>query len=1018
MRETVDKVNDILRMFLEIVQLIVREPHYKWNFTVRVPGFWAGLISGRIRHVRESKERIDPELVDEVFFPLVPLIIDFERLALNEGSDKLRSANYFGVLGGVDDAYKVSKPILPFLDAIACKRDELRLEKRLEDDPDTATLPSGYPRGLALQHLLPGRELVHCAHKFPDAMPFVASRLAAVAEPSEEMLNVVSPEFVKKGLPVDKLDFAIKSIIAGPSKRDNEKELEQIWQRFSEALRTHPEHLEIFKNWLADLALREDLKNAATVIRPPPARLVHTWLGHDSDDVVEWDPRGLERPGVTAVESEPRPTILTCRLELVDFVSFLKSKIAPENPLRVWRQLDTSIPPVQREAVALSALLYLDTMSRGTKRVLSRPWPNAKSPRYPSIYLADEFLTEVAKAGNRAIIAAAQALTQSGACLPAQLLRQVAYSLLDMLSDAHNQPPNYSTMLSATIDLIKVVQAASQPQTSVDLFMRVIQSFPDASSYHRQLRLHKLGSFLRPPDAEALVKNFADYACGSSTTSISNEDKSQGFVNGKSVKVTTIKMLAQLLGGATFIPLSVCLGTLQRLFYSSRHIDVRTEVVLAVMELFSRGTDTADVYSAFASMAMMASGPSERETVSDSDWAAIEHGDKPIPEVSAATDRPLLDLFVSVASSKLPTPLRAEYVEHVLLPLLEQSSRQHHRWINCFLSQISLDAQEERAVAALTEFLPFNPSVTNVVLNMWDAYLPLSYLQRHRSWAFAHLVYPSLVTINKKLSAKFKGWKNRSDGKHWLELQSDLRGREPASTLIPRLRKSDTKIAGGITIPEVAEEYIERAKVVVRHPLKLDWEYRRLVVSPQIALSPLTLLKQELDKTKNNKERQLLESLIEQICADIKSLRTPQWSADPNRSPALLPSDLDLELIRLPSPSNNPGVEDPVSVFSTELVGLLKKYAGDPLFLLEIEKLKAQVDNVKKGDLPALALQLGKATNEDGLFSRLKIEIARHALSKAKTKDVRDNRDVISMVHAWRKSQHEWLRNVGYTVPL
>lgn len=162
-------------------------------------------------------------------------------------------------------------------------------------------------------------------------------------------------------------------------------------------------------------------------------------------------------------------------------------------------------------------------------------------------------------------------------------------------------------------------------------------------------------------------------------------------------------MLAQLLADATFIEISTCLRILKNIFDSNRHIDVRSEVVITVFRLLHRAADFSSVFTAMASMANAASGPSEREAMSETDWLAAEKSERPLPEVAPLSDRPLFECFLKTAFHYLPEQHRREYLHKVLLPLLEESTRQHTRWIRCFLSQFRLTPDEDNAITSLSK---------------------------------------------------------------------------------------------------------------------------------------------------------------------------------------------------------------------------------------------------------------------------------------------------------------------------
>ncbi|GFG13347.1 hypothetical protein IFM5058_06401 [Aspergillus udagawae] len=1035
LKAVVEQSNEILQLYLDIVHRIVCEPHYQNSLTSGIPHLFSGIITQRIENFASldmTSQGAEPERVDALFYSLLPIILEFERLANNEGTNKFTWSGFGGAVSRIDRLYDVHEAVLPFLDRMAYERNQFWVEKRRNDNPRFMDLPLGFPLGLPLEYLLPSLELTHLANRYPDDMPYIASRLADLMVPSTSvMLSVVPASAARGNYPIDSLDYGVRAVIEDPSEAVKEKELLQIWERFSAALRPYPDQLEVFKEWLAGLARQEGLREAANIIQqplPPRKFWVTAYFEQcfDMDHVVEWDPRpdpALVDSPSTETEPEEKKvehTILICRMGAAN--RFIRNNIQPEeDPLRIWSHTDRSVPTLEREAVALSALLYLETLNQQTKRILRCPWPhNVSSPRYPAIFLADEFLTAFETRGNRAIYAATNALKKCIKFVPAQLLRDVVVSLLDMLTKNSNKnQPNYSTILSVTMKLIKLLQETDQPQLAIDVVFRILKFFPDASSYHRQMRLWTLGARLLPQDASLMVKTFASFVCDAGKPKAEQSDgHDPSTKNPPYVKITTIKMLAQFLADATFVDISTCIHILQNIFDSNRHIvDVRIQVVMTVLRQFRRVADATPVFAVLASMASAASGPNEREAISEADWLAAEKGERPLPEVASVYHRPLFGSFLKTAFF-LPEHFHKEYVHKVLLPLLEESARQHTRWIRCFLSQVHLTPEEDNAITSLSKIWAFDPSAIDSLFDTWRPYLPKPYLRQHRCWALAYLQYPHVETINKKLSAKNKGWQDNAEGKHWLTLVSHLRSRTPSAAIDKGIAAGvQTQVEGDITASDLVDEYICRAGIVTRHPVRFDKELNRFVVSVETSLESLKILKEKMRFASDPERYDLLEGMMERIVTDIESLRTAQWMEDPYRSPAVLPSRLAIEMLLLPSPTYNPRTNQPGMEFGRRLMDLVKRFANNPVLLVEIDAVKAQVVDVKEKDLGSFALLFGNDGEEgqETLYRRLKVDISRCALKRIKSEDLRQNKQLMAMIRRWKASSSEWVRQVGWS---
>lgn len=272
--------------------------------------------------------------------------------------------------------------------------------------------------------------------------------------------------------------------------------------------------------------------------------------------------------------------------------------------------------------------------------------------------------------------------------------------------------------------------------------------------------------------------------------------------------------------------------------------------------------------------------------------------------------------------------------------------------------------------------------------------------------------------INGKLSVINTGWRGSTEGKHWLTLLSHLCSCKPFSAIGDSIAAGvQTQVKGGITVSDLVDEYICRAGIVTQHPARFDKKLDRLVVSRQTSLESLTILKANMRFVSNRGRSDLLQGMMERIVADIESLRTAQWKEDPFRSPAVLPSRLEMDMLLLPAPEHNPRTKDPANEFGKRFLDLVKKFADDPLLLVEFDTVKAQVSDVKVKDLASFALLFGSDAEEDQetLYRRLKIDIARCALKRIKSEDLRQNKQLKAMIRRWKASSSEWVRQVGWS---
>jgi len=133
--------------------------------------------------------------------------------------------------------------------------------------------------------------------------------------------------------------------------------------------------------------------------------------------------------------------------------------------LDIWRPNVNlrKLPLPNKEALVVSAILFLDSLTIGSTRLLSKAFPeNALRPRYPPLYLDYEFLSTVGKARGAAF-AAVQVLQELVATVPPTLLRDLAHSLLKTLNELPTTSTKYPELQNATFEVIALLPLSDRP---------------------------------------------------------------------------------------------------------------------------------------------------------------------------------------------------------------------------------------------------------------------------------------------------------------------------------------------------------------------------------------------------------------------------------------------------------------------------------------------------------------------------------------------------------------------------
>lgn len=1053
----VKKANQSLKGLLVTLLLLLREPGARQSMMARhtVSDLFNNIVRNRMDAVKqysESNLATESELADILLESLIPIIIDYEREGNTEGQTALHWGGAKGLLTALKYPKSPSPADLGFLDRLARERDKLWQEIRVNRNPDILTWVNGLPKGLPIQRLIFHSEWCYHILRRPSEAPYLANRANETLFGSLDVVMTAIPENIEPDLDfVDDLYFLIlaylgeRKYIGGSEKIEQEKRAMHIWEYYSTMLQPHPLYLELFQDWLSDQLHDIGLHEAANVIQPSllmaPSKPVVLSMPMASDAVAEWDPQegiGEDIEMLIVADEMPRKvpyTILNYRMKqqrvLPNRYASIRKKPRPtpkrRSPLSIWlvdRQALRKVPreklTATREAVILSALLFLDTFTKNS-RILQTRFPNVEYPRYPSTYLADEFITRLTdetprnsrkhkrliEEGPRSLMRGAlRALGEFHRDIPAHLLRDLIWSFMDALKTSPNAPM-YSDILWCAFELIKVLLLADQPHLVVDVALRVWMDFTEESSYHRAVSLVKLGKTLTPGQASELMRKFSAYV-----RDVLREQKKPGSDQDKPfIKVTTVKMLAQALAEADFLSQATCLQLLREIYTASRHIDVRVAVFSSILELISSSNDP-ESYKLFTSVALIAAGPSERDTITEEDWQAAENGG-PIPKIVHNPDRPILDLVIHAAFRKLPERLKSDYVRTVLLPLVQESTSQHTRWMTCFLHRLGLSLSE--LGISDSEIGPFSSTLVDKILSTWFRYLPATYLKhQHRSWALSYRRHTSFNRIAERLASTRDPIRKDTEAKHhWTEYLNSRRDLSPLNELEKILNTVDTKVRDGITIETILEEYASRAELMIKFPLKYD---NLLVKHTLYTNQPLEILDSLRQRRLSFSYPDRITGLMTTVIQSIERVRIEGWAPHITSYPVTLPTPLQCEIALLPSPRSHvvlPALDE----FVAGITGLIHKYEGDPTLVMELDSLKKILSEIRKEDTIACALLIGKIDSQEHESGRvetwLRVKLAQTLLSKV---DLVLHKDVADMVRSWKESNYEMVRQVGWAL--
>ncbi|KAL5346526.1 hypothetical protein ACLOAV_008797 [Pseudogymnoascus australis] len=998
LKSLVDEANSLLLLHIEAALQYLREPGFQPLVYQHFSTLLCRIFSERIDGV-QTLQRLglgsESELVSILIESMMPILTLYEETSLADGNEQLGWVHP----NGITPSFKPSLLALPFLDELARRRDELWARNRLNRNDLLSTLDEA---------------------------------LAAVPRNTD----VIGPF-------VDSLPIAIRSYVGSGSSGEVFGRIQRVWEHYSQVIPAAAGHIEMVKSLLKKIAAAAGIEWMKEDMASPPPSLPVSENNPGVDlEPVEWDPRpnggGCDDEIMEIDEVDKKPkNLLLCRLSATEGTPHWQWKEhifkepenwSPAKPVdsqqsfwRTWVSQIHKLPTSSRDAVVASAMLYLDAFAAGDIRLLSNQFPaGVLHPRYPPMYLDYEFLSSIGRSSNTReyINDAILALRKLKSIVPPALLRDLANSMLNKLIHKRTYggnyyDHNYIILESATFKVISLLSLTDQPRLAYSLAVRVVEKMPGSSSWHRKLISVGLCRRLCSTHAEEMLQNFSCFILASiERQHANNETEKVGRGLGldpnekQYVKVTTLKLLAELLQSGNFVSGEISLDILQSLFVKSNHIDVKAAALGAIIDLLGKNVRLGlepdiRVYNALTSFADAAAGPDERSVVSEAEWIAAENGG-PLPNCD--DHRPLLDLFL-MAKGKIPAKFHDDYVRSVLLKIFDKSTRQHTRWMRIFLGRCKLSTKE----APVALFGPFIDNYENKLLSSWSDCISKDYLLRSRELSMGYRDCERLAHIEKELNAGDPTLAETDAGMHW---NNYLRGRMDYKLAFETLgqlvmsKDLQPRFPNGITLEDVEEEYFQRVTIAAREPrYGLDG-------NPIVSLKPfefaINILLSRSDAGNMPESRR---RLLERIVADVRDLHSQTWPEGSPEKPPLLPSLWNL--------CCSLAMTSPTAELVESVNSLCEECAQSSFAMGDYKQLVKAVGTITSDSQISLLVKLGKAAqNEHDTFAGcIKVQLAHYLLRKIKDITTMDRRtEVESLLKSWLNSSNENIRRIAFNV--
>lgn len=698
----VRKGNAAVLLLLETAATCQKEPSFYVNHWREVLHLFVDVVQRRLERVNKLQSRL--HLTDETMFELVwentlEVLISAEKLGLNADNEKLQYNEVGGPLAvWSEDDLEVKNPrlaTLRFLDTLAKRRDDLWCDYRRGLSPAVATLQAPWPRGLPTQSLLP----VNLESRIPQgALPYIQSRALKVifSEPADVLRKI--PEDAESrsaiGCFVDDYSKALRVHLVEGDEDERQRRTEAAWAyattslseaRFS-PLEARRYFEAIFEEAEAPLSSFESLRYPE---RPTPK--LPSW---DDMELDEWHPDAGPHPD-NIQERDLEPTCLDCMTSPIFNRDIKAEFVVPEPRITAvpmpdfWdlNRFGSVIPPDVKDAYTAAALLAMDGLSKASSKMLAAPFP-ATDTRYPALFLDADFLDR-----RYAIDWLPDRLLGD---TPPALLEQLTSSLMHKLCEA--QDPS-SSLVTWAFRTLESLAWSDKPGLAIQYIVNTLVNLPDQSSWHRIMLHPGILKRLSEQQCRDLVSQLADTisersrnaAHASATSQDATATKEDAPIRGRYVKVTTVKLLAQLMSDAEFVAEAYSVDVLIKLFQESSHIDIRVAIVESLTNIYNttRGDDTAEtIIKALESYVVpVAAEISERNPMSEQRWTECEELGQ-APELGSSLEAPIRQALVChIQQQRADSTATRSLVKRLYLPLIEQTKQNRHRWMKIFLHQ-------------------------------------------------------------------------------------------------------------------------------------------------------------------------------------------------------------------------------------------------------------------------------------------------------------------------------------------
>ncbi|KAI9662740.1 MAG: hypothetical protein M1831_002783 [Alyxoria varia] len=1057
--ESVEAGNSALVLLFETVLEAHREPSfqtYHWYDLFETFALVVQMRSRRVSAVQKKLKLSNEETYNTFWSSTLTTLIDIEKRALAPQYEGLgQFSGPQGLLKGLTLPFaRQPESTLQFMNSLGQARDEIWQAHRRSVHSSAAVLPKPFPRGLPMQCLVPD-DFDHGQGGWNTAAgPFLEARAVGVVfmDPVDALAPVPDDDDIRAaiGAFVDKYTVALRVYVFGASTPS--KQQDRLQSAYSHAVNRLCDR-SVLSQREAENYLDKHFHDIIPKIRPPGARKnspeMHDFprlpLGNDGNDVLEWSPeadqahqrKGTSLPS-TRITNFFHATVphsiaqgFECSDQRIIFPS--KQNVWDLHPSNAYARLPRDV----QDGVILSALLYLDSKKLGQTPEMRSPFPSGEKTRFPALYLDLTFLDSKLLDTRSAL----KVLGRLNHRVPSTLLAALCRTELDSIPDLEASSPQATISKNIALGLVRLLRSSDRPALALNLAMQVILDRPEASSWHRQMLTARFLRRLPASDAQDIIRSLVNKVLArlseqSQRAKELNFDAKQNATTTKPpVKITTVKLIVQLLSNSKFVPLHFSIEVLESIFLHTKHVDIRAAVVETLLNMISAKELSPDLsermFSALERAVPVIAEFNEAEPMSEEEWEVAERSNT-VPQPFGR--RPLHDIppiMSALIMTEVPEPYRRPLVDRVFLRAMPLSQRNNRRWLKIVL-------QKHNANPALANLAgPFTPVVNARILNLYYEDLPVATYYEHHRWIMTNLTQEQPLLY---LSNYFKNSHELNtlpEAHWWLELYHNSKDAAKGGTgrgiFQPRRLVYGSWLASkrsdGIALKQVQDMLVEQALAF------LGWHDDAELSSMQRWMQ---LLKPRVSGGSDSNRDSLNDRkgwerntrpVIERIVRHVDAIRTPEWQRDVNRRPRTLPDTFAWRLWLLPHPDLRTDVLD-VSCcyeYAQGIEGMLEDVLTRcKTYHAQLQELKKSVMSARPQNQIHIALYLGSQQRlsesaKDSTLHVLCVEIAYetikpqvHKITEHHVKDVADlGPKLWTMAGEWSNSVIEEVRVKG-----